>query len=631
MFSEWGKSVVGVFAAILVARGATIEEIRIPSPSMGKEIPACVVLPDKYAADPGMAFSVVYVLHGAGGNYRTYATEEVKFLADRHEMLFVCADGGRTSWWFDAPADPSYRYETHVTKELVPWIDAHYRVIRDRAHRAVMGGSMGGHGACWIGFRHRDLFGAIGSIYGGVNLWDFPGNWDIAKRLGPRDQFPDRWREHSVVTEARKLRNGDVNLLMVVGTSDFFLPANRELHGILTSNKVAHTYIEKRTAEEKTSGHSGDFNAMMKPILAAFFANYFKNGEAQIATAVTPFVTRYAAKVTKAALGATDLPTVKLPAPWKVVEGDEAKTGLNAREFYFTIEAPGNTLPAPRVELVWPGVAVKTVYGAKEITRDGDTLAFTPTATKPPTGFTTGLVEGALRITVFHNVEGVQHGLYRDRPYPAAEVRAQNNWLFAARELFRRAGLADTNATEGAFVQLFGFESNFPNGHVDAPPHFHVMLMWNSWKENNVGHYHLDGKGLIKDNDFLINGNVPGYPRAGYFPQKLGETTRYNAPSGKTLFTLEMLSDGTGLVLRRLGVPGEYRLGSADPVSSVSVSSREDAAHPWHELACVSAADDSVAGVLTVTTVADGRSKIETIRYNPDTGVLLVEKSPQKQ
>jgi len=342
-------------------------------------------------------------------------------------------------------------------------------------------------------------------------------------------------------------------------------------------------------------------------------------------------VTRYAAKVTKAALGATDLPTVKVPAPWKVVEGDEAKTGLNAREYYFTIEAPGNTLPAPRVELVWPGVAVKTVYGAKEIKRDGDTLAFTPTATKPPTGFTTGLAEGALRITVFHNVEGVQHGLYRDRPYPAAEVRAQNNWLFAARELFRKAGLADTNATEGAFVQLFGFESNFPNGHVDAPPHFHVMLMWNGWKENNVGHYHLDGKGLIKDNDFLVCGNVPGYPRAGYFQQKLGETTCYNAPYGKTLFTLEMLRDGTGLVFRRPGVSGEYQLGSADPVSSVVVSFREDAVHPWRGLACVSAADDSVAGVLTVTTVADGRSVTETIRYNPDTGVLLVDGSPQKQ
>jgi hypothetical protein len=53
-----------------------------------------------------------------------------------------------------------------------------------------------------------------------------------------------------------------------------------------------------------------------------------------------------------------------------------------------------------------------------------------------------------------------------------------------------------------------------------------------------VGHYHLDGKGFIKDNDFLVCGNVPGYPQAGYFPQKLGETARYNAPSGKTLFTL---------------------------------------------------------------------------------------------
>jgi len=609
---------VAAFAA--ATQGAVIEDIRVPSPSMGKDIPACVVLPDKYAADPGMAFSTVYVVHGAGGNYRTYATEELKFLADRHEFLFVCADGGKTSWWFDSPIDPSYRYETHVTKELVPWIDAHYRVIRDRAHRAIMGGSMGGHGACWLGFRHKELFGAIGSIYGGMNLWNFPNSWDIAKRLGPRDEFPERWREHSVVTEAMKLKNGDVNLIMAVGTSDFFLSANRELHNILTSNKVAHTYIEIRTAEEKTSGHSGEFNAMVKPIITAFFDNYFKNGEAQIATAVTPFVTRYASKVTKAAHGTTPAPEIKVPAPWRVVEGDEAKTGLNVREYYFTIEAPGRGLAAPRVELVWPGVAVKTVYGAKNMVRDGDRVLFTPTATKPPTGFTTGWSEGAIRICVFHNVEGVQHGLYRDRPYPAAEVRAQNNWLFAARELFRRAGLAETNATEGAFVQLFGFESNFPNGHVDAPPHFHVMLMWNAWKENNVGHYRLDGKGRITENAFLVCGNVPGYPRTGYFPQQLGETTHYNAPSGKTLFTLEMLRDGTGLVFRRPGVPGEYLLGSPEPVSSVCVSFREDGTRPWRELARVSADDDSREGVLTIRTTVDGQCSVETVRYNPDTG-----------
>jgi hypothetical protein len=86
-----------------------------------------------------------------------------------------------------------------------------------------------------------------------------------------------------------------------------------------------------------------------------------------------------------------------------------------------------------------------------------------------------------------------------------------------------------------------------------------------------------------------------------------------------------MLQNGTGLVLRRPGAPGEYLLGSPEPVSSVSVSFREDDARPWREFARVSAADDSGAGILAVTTAANGRSVTETVRYNPDTGTLLDE------
>ena len=170
-----------------------------------------------------------------------------------------------------------------MTKELVPWIDAHYRTYATRTQRAIMGGSMGGHGACWLGFRHKDLFGAVGSIYGGLDLWEFPKQWDIAKRLGPRDEFPERWRTYSAYTEGAKLKNGDVEFIQMVGTSDFFLKANRKMHEILVSNKVEHTYIEMRTDQEKTSGHSGEFNALCKPIFASFFRNYFDTGKGQIA------------------------------------------------------------------------------------------------------------------------------------------------------------------------------------------------------------------------------------------------------------------------------------------------------------------------------------------------------------
>jgi len=41
-------------------------------------------------------------------------------------LFFVCPDGGFGSWYLDSPVDTAFRYETFVTAELVPYIDASY-------------------------------------------------------------------------------------------------------------------------------------------------------------------------------------------------------------------------------------------------------------------------------------------------------------------------------------------------------------------------------------------------------------------------------------------------------------------------------------------------------------------------
>lgn len=286
------KILLSVFfaATSLCVFAETVIDVSVPSASMNKEIPASVILPDGYDAKATNRWPVVYVLHGAGGSNRRYIEADLGFtcLADRIGAIFVCADGGKTSWWFDSPIDQSYRYETHVAKELVPWIDAHYRTIPERGKRAIMGASMGGHGACWVGFRHKDLFGAVGVIMGGVDLMPFPNSWEIAKRLGPRDEFPERWKEHSAITEAAKLKNGEVEIVSIIGTSDFFLEPNRRMHKILSDNKVAHTYIELRGVDDKASGHDLSFTSTALPVVFSFFKNWFEHGKGCIAAGTDP-------------------------------------------------------------------------------------------------------------------------------------------------------------------------------------------------------------------------------------------------------------------------------------------------------------------------------------------------------
>ena len=52
-------------------------------------------------------------------------------------------------------------WETFVTKDLVEYIDAHYRTLARRESRGLAGHSMGGYGTLRIGMKYPDVYGAI--------------------------------------------------------------------------------------------------------------------------------------------------------------------------------------------------------------------------------------------------------------------------------------------------------------------------------------------------------------------------------------------------------------------------------------------------------------------------------------
>src|SRR5690606_13654335 len=143
-----------------------------------------VVLPDSYSRQDSLP--VIYLLHGFGGNYKNWVDRAptVKELADAFSMIIICLDGGKDSWYWDSPEDPTYRYETFFIQELIPWVDTHYKSRRSRSGRAITGLSMGGQGALYLSFRHQDLFGAAGSTAGGVDIRPFPKKWNMARHLG---------------------------------------------------------------------------------------------------------------------------------------------------------------------------------------------------------------------------------------------------------------------------------------------------------------------------------------------------------------------------------------------------------------------------------------------------------------
>lgn len=359
---------------------------------------------------------------------------------------------------------------------------------------------------------------------------------------------------------------------------------------------------------------------LVRPDAEKCLANYVDWGRYQ---SETPLLTRYGARIYRKVRAGGAAPVVKLPQGWRLVDGDDGATGCDSRLYYFTVEADGANLPPPEVRVDWPGVEISSVDGAKNVTIAKDRVVLTPTAKSGGANYATMVQNGAIELGLYHHVEGAQHGPYGDRPLPWTQIRSSANWLVACREVFRRMGFLDPKAAKGADIKLYGFDSNFPNRHMDHPEHFHIMLEWDNWEKNNVGHYTLDARGRIKGNNFLLCGDVKGGRKNGYHRQKLGETTSYTGPDGKALFSVTMLEDGCGLLLRKPGDAAEWRIWSDRPAESVSVSVRKNAAAQWEDLGCCSVSDDTESGTCVIRVENKGKIGIDTFRYDRDTGRLL--------
>ncbi len=259
-----------LFLHTLSCFASRVDTVLVISESMNKSIPNIVIIPDSYSTH-AKNFSVLYLLHGAGGDYTTWLTRvpQIKEYADTYNIIIVCPDGGYTSWYFDSPIDKQMNYETYISKELIVAIDNRYKTSSKKNDRAISGQSMGGHGAFYLAFRHQDVYGAAGSMSGGMDIRPFPNDWDIAKRLGEYSQNRTLWTKNSVVNMVYMLKRGDLKLIFDCGYDDFFYDVNKKLHESMLKNNIQHDYIER------PGSHNWDYwsNAIQYQVL--FFHNYF--------------------------------------------------------------------------------------------------------------------------------------------------------------------------------------------------------------------------------------------------------------------------------------------------------------------------------------------------------------------
>ena len=134
-----------------------------------------VYLPPGYASNPKKRYPVVYFLHGYTDSDAKWYSPEVKhwikmpLLADSifatrqlPEMILVTPDAfTRYEGSMYSNSVTTGNWEDYVAKEMVAYMDSHYRTIAKASGRGLAGHSMGGYGAMRIGQKYPEVFSAI--------------------------------------------------------------------------------------------------------------------------------------------------------------------------------------------------------------------------------------------------------------------------------------------------------------------------------------------------------------------------------------------------------------------------------------------------------------------------------------
>ncbi len=165
------RTVIALLLLVLGASQAFAGKLvadSLSSKILGATVKINVYLPDGFDKSDAK-YPVVYLLHGLYGTWQDWENlGRMKLVADElissgeaKKMVIVMPNAGHPDVhheWNGYFNMPGWSYEDFFFTELIPTVESKYRCIGDKAHRAVMGLSMGGGGSTVYCQRHPDMF-----------------------------------------------------------------------------------------------------------------------------------------------------------------------------------------------------------------------------------------------------------------------------------------------------------------------------------------------------------------------------------------------------------------------------------------------------------------------------------------
>jgi hypothetical protein len=342
-------------------------------------------------------------------------------------------------------------------------------------------------------------------------------------------------------------------------------------------------------------------------------------------TAQSPQTTIVGVKLLKEVRG-SDAPPLQIELPEQcslcsVMHGPFYE-GQNQYEAFFYLKVPVSQAQIANIKVNVGDLKVRSLVVEKSylhFRRDGDQLTFdlpiAPRARSSTLEVQSSLNWPGMTVRIEHAFEGRRAGKYATGPWPALQRQAALNLEFGLREAIRALGL-DREVCERGLgrIHLMGFDTNFPLGHEDFPPHIHMILRWPHYAGSQAPHLYVSDTGLLEGD---VKVTMDGLPEiaATSFPQ--GTSVPAIDYLGETLYQIVENTDGT-LTLQRSNADSctlrPLQAGTQGFASGVEVKCSTGKA------ARVSASDDSEAGILRVSVDSNPS---EIYRFDPDTAVLL--------
>jgi enterochelin esterase family protein len=236
-----------------------LSKVWYPSPTLKMQRRMTIYTPAGY--DKGGEYPVLYLLHGSGGDENAWSElgraaqilDNLIAEGKAKPMIVVMPNGNPNcqaapgEWSFgmytpgfrdggNGPKDPAAATIPESFMDIVNYVDANYHTIKDRAHRAICGLSMGGGHTFHVSLLYPEKFDYFGLFSAGLHLAKGGYQDPFAEQIKANPEFEQQ--------SARLFASKPKLYWMGMGNTDFLYQSTVDLRAYWDSKGYKYEYVE---------------------------------------------------------------------------------------------------------------------------------------------------------------------------------------------------------------------------------------------------------------------------------------------------------------------------------------------------------------------------------------------------